>query len=359
MSVVWLFICAAVMAAGQSWFFRLLGMRRVRYSRTFSRPAAFAGERADMVEVLENRGRLPVPWLRAESRVPAQLRFGAASLSEINGQMYHQSLFFLPPMSRITRRHHVTLSARGVYRAGSVALSAGDLLGISAAFEQLETGAQIVVYPRLVSDDDIPLPCSRFIGELLTRRFLRPDPCLFAGVRAYQPGDPAREVHWGASARMDELMVKTFDYSAEPRLMIVFNVQLGERQWGALNEEQMAVVERGLSLAASLMMRVMDAGASAGFCANTDTLTPGERAYLPPVTGQGRKAEALSFLARLTLKMRMNFYAYLKELQTDADDILVLSCADSRRIREQIDRLRSEGRNVAFYRMPGGWNDDE
>ena len=64
-------------------------------------------------------------------------------------------------------------------------------------------------------------------------------------------------------------------------------------------------------------------GASAGFCANTDTLTPGERAYLPPVTGQGRKAEALSFLARLTLKMRMNFYAYLKELQTDADDILV------------------------------------
>lgn len=141
-----------------------------------------------MVEVLENRGRLPVPWLRAESRVPAQLRFGAASLSEINGQMYHQSLFFLPPMSRITQAASRNAERpRGIPRGIRGAERRAIFWALAPRLNNWRPARKSWSIRGLLATRH-PCPCSRFIGELLTRRFLHPDPCLFAGVRAYQPG---------------------------------------------------------------------------------------------------------------------------------------------------------------------------
>ena len=96
MSLLTLFLAVVLAGLGQGALLRRAA-RRMTYRRSFSRAAAFCGEQAEMVEVLANPSRLPLPWVRVQSRMPAGLGFSPMSMREINGGLYHRSFFFLAP----------------------------------------------------------------------------------------------------------------------------------------------------------------------------------------------------------------------------------------------------------------------
>lgn len=223
MSLLTLFLAVVLAGLGQGVLLRRAA-RRMTYRRSFSRAAAFCGEQAEMVEVLANPSRLPLPWVRVQSRMPAGLGFSPMSMREINGGLYHRSFFFLAPRTRLTRRHQVRCLRRGDYRLTTVALTAGELLGLSALDETLDCDAHLLVYPRLMDLEEIPLPCQSFLGDVLVRRFINPDPCLVNGARPYQPGDPPRMLHYAASLRTGQWQVKTCDASADPKMLVLLNV---------------------------------------------------------------------------------------------------------------------------------------
>lgn len=112
MSLLTLFLAVVLAGLGQGALLRRAA-RRMTYRRSFSRAAAFCGEQAEMVEVLANPSRLPLPWVRVQSRMPAGLGFSPMSMREINGGLYHRSFFFLAPRTRLTRRHQVRCLRRG------------------------------------------------------------------------------------------------------------------------------------------------------------------------------------------------------------------------------------------------------
>lgn len=363
MQVFWLFVvCGALCLLEGALFFRV-GLRFLSYRRGFSRKGGFVGERVELTEVLENRSPLPVPWLRAESRISRHLRFGAAEAPDehdVSADMYHRSLFFLSGFSRITRRHPVALLHRGYFSAGSVALSSGDLFGLRVASRQLDTGAQIAVYPRLLDAQEIPPMCRRFLGELLVKRFIQPDPFMANGIRPYQPGDAPRDVNWRASARMDELCVNTFDFTADPSLLVVLNVQLAEHQWGELSEIQLEGVEWSVSLAQALCLQALEGGAKAGFAANTDTKQDeGACVFCAPQRSHEQADALLLLFARLTLRRVLNFYTFLERLDPPADaDVLILSPYTSEHIESAMDALRARGHSIALQLLTGGAADD-
>ena len=113
MSLLTLFLAVVLAGLGQGVLLRRAA-RRMTYRRSFSRAAAFCGEQAEMVEVLANPSRLPLPWVRVQSRMPAGLGFSPISMREINGGLYHRSFFFLAPRTRLTRRHQVRCLRRGI-----------------------------------------------------------------------------------------------------------------------------------------------------------------------------------------------------------------------------------------------------
>ena len=61
MSLLTLFLAVVLAGLGQGVLLRRAA-RRMTYRRSFSRAAAFCGEQAEMVEVLANPSRLPLPW---------------------------------------------------------------------------------------------------------------------------------------------------------------------------------------------------------------------------------------------------------------------------------------------------------
>ncbi|MBE0601397.1 MAG: DUF58 domain-containing protein, partial [Firmicutes bacterium] len=201
MSIFILLVAVAVLIPLQGFLIGRFALRGVSYERRFSAASGNQGDTVEMIEVIRNKKLLPVPWVKAESRISPNLQFRSDAETLISGERYHKSVFYLKPFQQITRTHSVTLRKRGYYKAGSVSLQAGDLFSLMTPHMQTDTGAAIEVYPRLLSPADIPLPSTRWLGDLLVKRWIIPDPVWVSGVRPYAAGDERKFIHWRATAR--------------------------------------------------------------------------------------------------------------------------------------------------------------
>ncbi|MDR2656901.1 MAG: DUF58 domain-containing protein, partial [Oscillospiraceae bacterium] len=326
---------ALLLGVLQSIVFRKAGPAGLTYSRSFSRANAFEGETIELVEVIRNAKILPVPWLRVESRMSPTLAFikknaegglvesnepavssgfNDGTEREIEGDQYHRSSFYAGAFARITRRHRVKLTRRGYYQVGSVAMTGGDLFGLSQWTKSSETGAAVTVYPALLDENEIDAPSSRWQGDLTVKRWIVSDPFLVSGIRPYQAGDARRDVHWAATARMGALQVKTHDYTADPRLLVILNVQAKENQWTDLMDYEQERIEFGIRLAATLIMKSLAAGLEAGFCANAPIFGETTPLVMEPRRAQGQAETVLDALARLTIKRVRSFPTFLDDL---------------------------------------------
>ena len=326
------------------------GLKGLSYTRRFAKKAVYEGEETELVEVIRNDRPLFVPWLRAESRISPFIRLGRQENLSVSGERYHKSIFTLRPYQQITRRHRVRLTHRGAYDVGNVALTAGDLLGISGKGIDLYSPAQILVYPRLIEPDDLPLPVSRLQGDLIVRRHLVADPFLVNGIRGYQRGDGVKDIHWPATARMGSLQVKTHDYTADTKLLVVINAQMTESQWGELMDYEQALIERAISITATLCLQVLRAGVAAGFAANMPTGEEEAPTVLLPERYSAREEELLSAFARLRILRCRNFLSFLDDLSfLRGTDILIISAYTSEKLEEKMQLLRRLGNTVTLH----------
>lgn len=331
-------------------FFALRGLQCQRH---FSVPCAYEGDTVEVVEVVRNDRPLLVPWLRIESRISRNLCFGRQDNLAVKGEMYHRSLFMLMPYQQITRRHRVLLRKRGAYDIGNVTLTAGDLLGMACVSCEKKLMAPILVFPRLLDSHDLPQPFYRLLGEMQVRRQLLQDPFLVNGIRPYQPMDQVRDIHWATTARTGELQVRTHDFTAQTRLMVVINCQLTEHQWGGLMDYEQGPVEYAISATATLCMEALRRGLPCGFAANMPLEGETESAILPPSACMGED-ELLSALARIQVKPTKRFCDFLEELMSFTGmDFLILSAFDSADIQEKLQYLREKGNTVMLHLFDG------
>lgn len=345
-----------ILAFGQRLILKHFGLRGLHYTRRFNKRTAFEGESAELIEVIRNDRLLFIPWVRAESRISPHLRFGRQENLSVTGERYHKSIFTLRPFQQITRRHMVRLAHRGAYDAGNVSLTVGDLISTDGQNLQLYTPAKILVYPRLLDDQDLPLPVSRLQGDLIVRRHVITDPFLINGIRPYQPGDQRRDIHWPATARMGNLQVKTHDYTADTKLLVLINAQMSEDQWGDLMDYEQAVIENAISIAASICLRVLQAGVAAGFAANMPiTDEKDSTTILLPERNAGRDEELLSAFAQMKVLRSRNFLSFLEDLSfLRKTDILLLSPYTSPAVEEKLNQLRALGNTVTVHIMEKG-----
>jgi len=361
MNLFWIMIVALAVSLAQAVLFNRLGLYKIGYTRHFSKPCANEGDRVELVEIIQNAKLLPVPWLRAESRISPNLRFSRDAVNEerqISANRYHRSNFFLAPFSQIRRRHSVTCLKRGHYEAGSVALAAGDLFALTQREKQLNMPCAIDVYPRLLSEDELDAPCTRWQGDLMVKRWIMPDPFMTSGVRDYRAGDPMRDIHWRATARTGALQVKIRDYTADPRMTVILNVQNSELQWGNLMDYEQEGIEQGIRIAATLCLRALASGVEAGFASNGCLYGEegsGRCVFLPSRGGLEQSEILLQTMARLEIHKEKPFETYLDSLgDLCGEDILILSTYDSEKIRVCMDNLRRQGNSVTFMQLERG-----
>ena len=298
MSLSWLLFIIAVIVLLQGWIYKHWGLTGLSYTRSFSTPAVFEGEEAEMVERILNNKLLPIPWLRVESKMNPNLKFHRQSDMAIKYDEFHKSFFSLMPFTAITRRHRIFCRKRGCYRLSTAAMTCGDAFGIQELYRDYQVDAQLLVYPRLLPLKEIPFPSHSWMGDVTVRRWILEDPFVISGVRDYQYGDPLNRVSWKASARTGDFKVFNRDHTADPRIMILLNIDLSEAMWEAVTDLER--IERGISYSATLAQNAIENGIPVGFGSNAYQIDEsGQPIRIEPQPGR----EQLTYIFEILAKM--------------------------------------------------------
>lgn len=151
------------------------------------------------------------------------------------------------------------LVRRGRYRLGPLRVSTRFPFGLFRSTITLDQPDTVVVFPRL----------GRLTGRWARRRRLsfagthrrerRPGPeGDFYGVRPWQTGDVRRRVHWRASARTGDLVVRQFEQPRNRDLAVLVDLWQPRRPTPAARDN----VELAVSFAATVVTELCRAGDS-------------------------------------------------------------------------------------------------
>ena len=355
MNVFWLLVIACAVILIQMFIFRAAGQKGIEYSRHLSVDRAQIGDQFEMVEDIFVRRFIPVPWLRAESRMPSALAFTSQNDLNIEDEFFHRSIFTLMPYRHVRRRYKVTCTHRGLFDLSSVTLTTGDILGLHTSHRTLSLNTTLLVYPMVKSFSALDMPSKRWQGDISVQRWIQPDPFLVNGIREYRLGDNQRDIHAGATARTGTLQVKTHDFTASPHIMIVLNAQMTENQWGVLNARERESMEEAVSLAATMVAWCRRNRIACGFASN-GMLQAADREvaiYLAPQASPQQYDNCMEALARMIMQRRTgipNLMMQLgSQLPTEPTDIIVLSCYWSEEMENAAQHLRGMGHGVTYY----------
>ena len=106
---------------------------------------------------------------------------------------------------------------------GPPSLAVGDLFGFYTREIKTQASVDIIVYPRLVEIKPLSLPRRAFYGIPGARSPVE-DPVYIYGTKDYQPGSPARRIHWKASARHNRIQEKLCEPTEQEKILILLDV---------------------------------------------------------------------------------------------------------------------------------------
>lgn len=228
MSVVILILAAAVLALLEK-FWAPWALKALHREGRCDRYLAEPGETLIWTSRVENRGKLPIPFVRLREEVPA----GACIREDRTWVDLHcrksslwwhtENKFSLSPRQRAEKRIRFSLPGRGVYRIGGGSIGAGDLLGFREESREC-SGENIVVMPSRSENARNLEAAGGFIGDISVRRFILEDPILTVGFRDYTGREPLKSVSWTRTAMTGHMQVKQYDHTSEQTAVVLLNV---------------------------------------------------------------------------------------------------------------------------------------
>ncbi len=246
---------------------RRYALKGVRYERRFDQNRVFVGETFTVSRILSNDSRWPVLSLLVRDDAPRSLRTAddVQLFYDKDERVSMTQMTALKAQEVIRRDTHLRATRRGYYQFDGATLRAFDLLGTVITERFYERRDVLLVYPRIFPLQSLDLPTQQPMGALPTLRRLIEDPERHMGTRDYVRGDSFRQIHWKATAHRGQLQTRVHEHSAEPTVMMLFNVTTLEHEWYGSDVE---VFEWSVSVAGSIAQWAQDGGCAIGMTLN-------------------------------------------------------------------------------------------
>ncbi|MGN6090362.1 MAG: DUF58 domain-containing protein [Actinomycetales bacterium] len=294
----------------------LVGRTRYRLScrRRLEPARVAAGDRAQVLVQLENLSRLPTGLLLVEDGVPYVL--GA------------RPRFVLDRISSHSRRqlsYEVRSELRGRFAVGPVGLRVTDPFGLCELARTFTARDTLVVTPRIETLPYVPLG-----GEWSGSGESRSRSVASAGeddaaTREYRQGDDLRRVHWRATARKGDLMVRREEQPWQTHATVL----LDGRKLAHHGEGPASSFEWALSAAGSIALHLMRRGYVVTTLTETGESLAETAASRLPTDGQGVLLDALAVLDTTGTARLDGALAALRRRGTDGLVVAVLGSVDA------------------------------
>lgn len=208
------------------------GLTRLRLdvSRDLRPPRIHAGEQATVSLVVANGGRGRTPVL--------ELRDAVGS-----GQTASVVLSPLAAGEGVTAAYTLPCERRGVLGIGPLEVRMSDPFGLAARSVPAAPPVELIVWPA-VERVTAPLPAAGRDDDAGAPSHLAPSGDEFYALRPYADGDDLRRVHWRASAKRDDLVVRQNERPGRGTVTIILDTGAAAYQGDAF--------ERAVAAAASI-----------------------------------------------------------------------------------------------------------
>jgi uncharacterized protein (DUF58 family) len=220
-------VLAALLLAGRVWTTLLIGLagligvayfwaRQLANGLRATRRLRFGwvsvGDRLSEEFVVTNQSSLPALWVEIvdDSDVPGYRPNIVRSVGSGTSDSWRES---------------AVCTRRGQYRLGPWALRTADPFGLFEVTIPYPETEKIIIHPPIYSRAPVPLPAGHSSGLARARSASHRATINAAGVRAYQPTDPQRWIHWPTTARRDQLFVRQFDLDAAGDVWLLLDMQ--------------------------------------------------------------------------------------------------------------------------------------
>ena len=315
----------------------------------FSKNIADYGEDVELIEVAENRKRLPLPFIILRFEAPLEIKFYDMMNTSTSDYLYREDMLTMKAFSKHTRRIKAKCTKRGYYIFPRVGITTSDLFLTKRFSKVFPNDSHLVVLPELLDADMMRTLNSVTLSELQCRRTLLTDPFTLAGIREYSPDDPMKSINWKASAKTGSLMVNRNASTCAQKVHIFVNL-------GFYNQKRsVSLLEKSISLTYTWLSELAALGIPSSVYTNgLDVLTNS-----PVISGTDPGPSALReravMLARIDLKKpAVPFEEILEKYipSTDRDDfILIISPQSNGSFRPLLLQIKARRPSVRWI-MP-------
>jgi len=273
--------------------------------------SAHEGESFKISIIIENNKWLPVSFILITEKLPMELEvFEEENLVNSGESNYHITKLNIRGHERVRRNYSIRASKRGTYLLREVKAAIGDAFGLNTNDRDFEDYVELLVYPRALDLKQLEFNTTSFQGDSIIKRWIYKDPLYIKGIREYNVEDRMKDIHWKSSLKMNRLMVKDYDYTAEMELMIIFNVECGEPYYSSIDAK---AIERGIALAAALSKQSIKEGVPVGLWCNSQLISYGGEAAEEIVPALNSLKHIMELCARIDYTPRLSFNEYLME----------------------------------------------
>ncbi len=335
-----------------------LVLEELHYDRRLMHTRIFVDESTQLRLSLTNRKFLPVPWVEVQERfsTPIEVIGGRVHPSGVPRTVVLYRNTSLAPNEALSWPLELRAVERGYYRIGPTRLRSGDLFGFFEREREVGGRTALVVYPQTLTLPDLALVHARPFGDQRGGNPLFEDPERVVGLRDYVAGDPLKRVDWKATARAGRLVSRVYEPSRTQAVVVALNITtLPGNSFGT----NVRLLERGVSVAASVAVSAFDGRSALGLIAN-GSFPDADR---PIRIGAGRAPEqlnrvleALAMISGFTTsRLADELTGRARSLPTGATVVVVSSLLDEA-LTASLRRLRAEGHDVRVLKVaPGEW----
>ena len=298
--------------------------------------------------LLKNKSRRIIPFLRVRESFEQGIDpIGCSEPRDGRGVCHVGFTTWLRSRQSLKRSIPVSVSARGRYVLREFQLSTGDFLGLQEQSKTCGRFHEVVAAPRELAVERLNDMFGGFMGEVSVNRFIMEDPVLTLGYREYTGREPMKMISWAQSARTGDLMVKKYDYTLEPTVSVVLNVD-------TQSPESEELLETCFSLARTVCAMLERRGVKYSFTSNSILAgAPFDSGATSEGLGQRHFMGVLEHLGRATATCKISMERLLEKeaCRGTADGRILITPGGENESVRAVNRLReAAGGNLLVLR---------
>lgn len=170
----------------------------------------YVGDKVAISYTVRNSGKITIPYLEIENSISR----------ELTGEEPPKIMTTLNPKDFFTYNEELILKRRGYYPLGEIQLVIKDVFGFYSIKKKVTSETSLLVYPMPTELNSFRITSIEQLGDMLIDDKAFQDKTRVSSIRDFREGDSVKWIHWKLSAKLDELIIKEFDNSADTHVVV-------------------------------------------------------------------------------------------------------------------------------------------